>query len=78
MVIWSFALSVLGLTCMWLAGSGKRIGWGLAVLGQVAWIAFAIVFEAYGFIFSGLAYAIVHARNWWRWRDRVEVEVESA
>lgn len=69
MVIWSFALTAVGLTGLWLSGSMRRIGWAIGLGAQVLWIAFAITFEAWGFLLSALGYGFVYARNWWRWRE---------
>lgn len=69
MVIWSFVLTAVGLTGLWLSGSLRRVGWAIGLGAQVLWIAFAITFEAWGFLLSALGYGFVYGRNWWRWRE---------
>lgn len=60
---WSWALAAVGLLGMWLAGTGKRIGWTIGALGQLVWIAYAIATGQYGFVLTALAYAFVYLRN---------------
>lgn len=60
---WSWALAAVGLVGMWLAGTGKRLGWTIGVLAQLLWIAYALATRQYGFLVTALAYAFVYLRN---------------
>ena len=66
--MWSYLLSAIGITGLYLAGSKKRIGWMVGFLAQGFWIAYALSTKQYGFCLSAFAYAWVYARNWWRAR----------
>lgn len=74
-LIWSLALSALGILGIYLAGRRSAIGWAVGLGAQVLWIVFAVTTGQYGFILSALAYGTVYARNWWAWtHDDEEVE----
>jgi nicotinamide riboside transporter PnuC len=68
LMIWSYLLATVGILGIWLAGRRNLWGWALGVGAQVLWIIYALVTDQYGFIVSALAYAVVYARNWYRWR----------
>lgn len=61
--MWSYVLAAFGLTGLWLAGSGKALGWIVGVATQVLWIAYALATRQYGFIVTAAAYAVVYARG---------------
>jgi hypothetical protein len=67
-LIWSFALSSVGIVGLLLAGSKRKVGWLIGFFVQPLWIVFAIVTGQYGFILNAVIYAVVYARNWLRWR----------
>jgi hypothetical protein len=71
-VWWSWTLAAIGVTGLWLAGSGRRLGWAVGVGVQVLWVAYAVVTRQWGFIFSALAYGAVNIRNWRRWQPKRE------
>ncbi len=66
--LWSWLLSVVGITGLWVAGSGKR--WALNLGGQVPWFAYAIQIRQWGFVPAAIAYSIVFARNYLKRRDQ--------
>lgn len=66
-MIWSFALSAVGIIGIALAGSKLKLGWAIGFLAQFLWLAYALVTHQWGFILSALAYGYVYARNWWKW-----------
>lgn len=63
-VIWSAVLTVMGITGLWLAGSGKKAGWMVGVIAQILWIGYALVTRQYPFIVSALIYGFVYMRNY--------------
>jgi Nicotinamide mononucleotide transporter len=71
---WSWVLSIIGVTGLYLAGSGKRSGWAVGVGVQVLWITYAIVSKQWGFIIASLAYGGVNIRNWIRWSKQRTIE----
>ncbi len=60
---WSYALAAVGLTGLWLAGSGRAIGWMVGVGAQALWIAYAVATHQWGFILTAVAYAGVYLRG---------------
>jgi hypothetical protein len=64
---WSWLLSGVGVTGLWLAGSRKKSGWLLNMLAQVLWITYAITTEQWGFVLGASAYFTVYARNYLKW-----------
>ena len=66
-MLWSYALAVVGIFGIWLAGRRNLWGWAVGCAAQGLWIVYALATEQYGFIASALAYAAVYGRNWRRW-----------
>jgi len=68
---WSWALTAIGVTGLWLAGSKRLAGWAVGVGVQVLWLAYAVTTRQWGFVASAFAYGFVYARNLVRWhRER--------
>lgn len=65
--LWSWVLSLIGVTGLLLVGRRKWWAWGVTALNEVLWIAYALVTRQYGFIFGALAYISVHAHNARKW-----------
>lgn len=65
--LWSYILTAVGVTGIWLAGRKSTWGWAIGLGAQVLWIAYAIATRQWGFIVSALVYGSVYARNWLRW-----------
>lgn len=65
---------IVTLVAMWLAGSGRWTGWALGLANQVLWLAFIIVFDAWGLLPLLVALVVVYTRNLVRWRrdDRLD------
>lgn len=73
---WSWALTAVGVTGIWLAGRKSKAGWAVGFGAQGLWVAYAVATRQWGFIVSALAYGSVYARNWVRWRREAR-EVEA-
>lgn len=67
MLIWSFILAGVGLTGLWLQGSGRWYGWAFTIVGQTAWIAYSLLFGQWGFLLGTAGYLFVATRNLRRW-----------
>lgn len=67
-LVWSIALSIIGITGIFIAGRKNMWGWFIGLSAQLLWIIFAIVTAQYGFILSALAYGWVYGNNWLKWR----------
>lgn len=64
---WSYLLTVVGVSGLWLAGRGRAIGWRVGLLAQALWATYAITTRQYGFLVSALAYGWVYLVNLVRW-----------
>jgi hypothetical protein len=67
MEFWSFLLAGLGLLQLWLAGSKLRVNSVVGGLTSVAWFAYGVAFQQWGFLISAVVFFIVHVRNYVRW-----------
>lgn len=63
------ATSLVTLTGMWLAGNKNYWGWALGIANQGLWLAFIIVFEAWGLLPLMFALLFIYSRNLIRWRN---------
>jgi hypothetical protein len=72
--LWSWLLTAVGVTGLYVAGSRKRWGWAIGLGAQVLWLAYALTTRQYGFLVSCLAYGFVYARNFRRWGQPVRRE----
>jgi hypothetical protein len=67
---WSYTLATVGVTGLWLAGSGKPAGWMVGVGAQILWLAYAVATHQWGFIVTAVAYAIAYTRGAVKARDQ--------
>jgi hypothetical protein len=65
--MWSWSLTAVGVTGLWIAGRGYWWAWLIGLAAQVLWLAYALTTSQYGFIVSAFAYGSVYARNARRW-----------
>lgn len=70
---WSWALTAIGVTGLFLAGRKVWWAWLIGLGAQVFWIAYAVASRQWGFIVSALAYGSVYLRNARRWRAESKV-----
>ncbi len=59
-------LSVWTLSSMAVAGWRPRVGWGLALAGQIPWAAYTYYADAWGFLPLNIGLTGVYAWNLWR------------
>lgn len=64
--MWSYALAVIGITGLYLAGNKNRWGWALGIFAQILWAYYGIATHQYGFLISCLGYGFVYIRNFIR------------
>lgn len=72
---WSWALTLVGVTGLYLAGKKNWWGWAIGLGAQVLWVAYAVSTSQWGFLMSAGAYGWVYLRNLLAWRAE---EVDSA
>ena len=74
MVVWSFALSAIGVLGIYLAGKKSAWGWLIGFSAQGLWVVFALVTGQYGFIISAIAYGTIYGKNWLAWRKAASAD----
>lgn len=75
---WSWILTIVGVTGLYLAGKKVWWAWLIGLGAQVLWIAYATATQQWGFYVSALAYGWVYTRNALRWyREHQAVEPEQ-
>lgn len=75
---WSWLLTAVGVTGLYVAGRKSRWGWAIGLGAQGLWIAYALVSTQYGFLASSLAYGAVYGRNLHRWsKERSAASAEG-
>lgn len=67
---WSWILTAIGCTGIWLAGRNDPRGWLLGVCAQVVWMTYAIVTKQYGFCVSAVFYGYFQGKNYLKWKRR--------
>lgn len=68
MLIWSFALSFMGVLGLWLAGKRMKVGWLIALANEALWLAYTIATAQWGFLIAIVVYSFVYLKNWNEWR----------
>lgn len=64
---WSWALTLVGVACFWLAGRKVWWAWYVGLAGQVTWLAYSLMTEQWGFLVGVVLYTFVYTRNAVRW-----------
>lgn len=65
---WSWLLTAVGVTGLYLAGRRRAAGWAIGLAAQALWIAYATATRQWGFYVSAIAYGAVYAKNLSAWR----------
>jgi len=77
--IWSWILSVVGLTGFYLAGQKVWWSWYINIFNQALWLTYALVTDQYGFIAATLGYTFVFVKNAIKWtKERNQEKREKA
>lgn len=63
----SYILSAVSLTSLWLMGNKNKLGIVVGLTGQILWLAYALMLKQYGLIIGVAAYTIIHIRNLLKW-----------
>ena len=67
-MMWSWVLAVIGVAGIFFVGRKTIWGWLILLFNEFLWIAYALVTDQYGFIFSALAYAVVYIKSYMKWK----------
>lgn len=62
-------ISAFTMLAMWMIGNKSWKGWVVGLVNQGLWIAFAIIFEAYGLIPLSVVLTVIYIRNLMKWRQ---------
>ncbi len=60
--------STVTLYGMWLAGSHRWTGWLVGLANQALWLAFIVMFGAWGLLPLNVALVVVYSRNLVKWK----------
>jgi len=72
-MMWSWILSIVGVTGLYLVGRRHWWGWCIAFINECLWCIYAVTTEQYGFILGAVAYGFIHLVNATRWRGESPV-----
>ena len=69
--VWSWVLTVVGVTCFLLAGRRVWWAWYVGLASQVLWLAYSVATAQWGFLAGVVVYSWTYAVNAARWtRER--------
>ncbi len=66
---WSWLLTAVGVTGLYLAGRRVWWAWFVGLGAQALWLAYAVATRQYGFLVSAVAYGWVYAKNGMTWAN---------
>lgn len=76
---WSWALTLVGITCFFLAGRKVWWAWYVGLAGQLIWLLYALLTRQWGFLVGVVLYTIVYSNNAYRWtHDKFDPEKFAA
>ena len=64
---WSWVLTLVGVTCFFLAGRKVWWAWYVGLAGQITWLLYSLITEQWGFLVGVVLYTFVYTGNAWRW-----------
>jgi hypothetical protein len=65
----SWVLGSVGVAGIFFVGRKTIWGWFVLLFNEILWIAYALITDQYGFIFSAIAYGIVYVKSFLHWRQ---------
>lgn len=75
---WSWALTGMGVTALYLAGRRSPWGWAVGIGAQVLWLAYSVTTRQWGFLASCVPYSLVYIKNFLSWRSADRVAAAAA
>lgn len=67
--LWSFVLTGIGVSGLYLVTNRHWYGFMIGVGVQVLWVVYAVSTTQWGFIISAAAYGYVNVRGWCKWQS---------
>ena len=61
--MWSYCLSSLGITGLWVAARHPCIGWPISIAAQLLWFVYGLATAQHGFWVAAVIYAYLYARH---------------
>jgi hypothetical protein len=74
---WSWLLTLVGVSGLWLAGRRSAWGWAVGLGAQGLWIAYALATSQEGFLASAVVYGSVYLKNFLAWRKTPSIPPET-
>lgn len=74
---WSWVLTAVGVSGLYLAGRRSWIGWAVGLAAQALWLTYGLMSGQYGFIASAFAYGSVYTMNLRKWRREASRETNE-
>ena len=65
--MWSWILTLMGVTCFWLAGKKVWWAWYVGLATQAVWLAYSIATAQWGFLAGCIFYTAVYVKNATQW-----------
>lgn len=76
--LWSWALTLTGVTTFVLAGRKTWWAWYVGLVAQGLWLAYSLITMQWGFLLGVVVYSIVYARNAYLWtREHRQAQAEE-
>jgi hypothetical protein len=70
--LWSWILTIFGVSTLLLQLRQNPLGWPLGVFTQTLWLSYSVVTEQWGFLGSCIAYSAVYLFTYRRWRTNLD------
>lgn len=74
--IWSWLLTLTGVTCFFLAGRKVWWAWYVGLGAQVLWLAYSLITQQWGFLIGCALYGWVYTKNCIDWTREHRTEGE--
>lgn len=65
--LWSWVLTLMGVSCFFLAGRKVWWAWYVGLATQVVWVAYSVVTQQWGFLAGCALYTFVYTKNAVAW-----------
>lgn len=65
--LWSWALTLCGVSCFYLAGRKIWWAWYVGLLCQLLWLGYSLATQQWGFLVGVALYTAVYAKNAREW-----------
>ena len=74
--MWSWVLTLTGVSCFFLAGRKVWWAWYVGLAAQALWLAYSLATSQYGFLAGTVLYTWVYAKNCIAWTRERHAEAD--